>query len=97
MHQPKRTTPYTPEENRQSAEIEQRVHEQATDPLLGPRPTAKPTKNGGLDIEANGRVVMTIEPIGYPEQPPVGSESEGQHYITTALEGPDKGQQTRLV
>lgn len=53
-------------------------------------------RTGGLTITAGGLPVLTIEPIGTPDEPPVGAEGTGQHYIATPLVGPDAGRQTRI-
>lgn len=58
--------------------------------------TIDPSPSSGATISINGQAVLTIEPIGTPEQPPVGATEPGQHFIATPLVGPDAGRQTRI-
>jgi hypothetical protein len=58
--------------------------------------TIDPTDAGGAQIAINGTTVMTIEPLGTAEQPPVGATKAGQHFIASMHHGPDAGRQVRI-
>jgi hypothetical protein len=55
-----------------------------------------PTSSGGFTIHIDGAPAISVEPIGTPTEAPIGSKESGQHYIATALVGPDKGRQMQI-
>lgn len=55
-----------------------------------------PTQSGGFTVHIDGTPAISVEPIGTPSEPPIGSEETGQHYIALALVGPDKGKTMQI-